>query len=295
MIPELTYQDILLALNTHCDYELKKVKDQFEETNQKIMEFSNDCLAFFEGIGEYFSPGYAHKAKMERFKSDYDLKSVVNQIESLSSTDQKVCLFIGRHANEPLPNEENAVWVSGDICLAYEPYSLKDRLHLCLDFTDINELAKLQGLFDKIVIDQSTCKFLSIEGGFISHFARLLKPSDESCLIFESTPYMGGCGPGEWVHEALFINNYSSLLMPMKVMKTDMKRDKEIYQEYLENTTEEQREIDRAAMKEYYQGKMYYHKTLEGHIPDKYRHEHNEPTLFNQIYQLARLDTGKCS
>src|SRR5580698_7625555 len=108
---------------------------------------------------------------------NYTLEEVAQKIEKLTNAYKKTCLFIGRQTHEPLPSEDNTVWISGDREFGRPPFS-PDRLHICTDFTVAENLQRFHGLFNKIVIDESTTKCLG--GDFIGRFVLLLKPLPDS-------------------------------------------------------------------------------------------------------------------
>jgi hypothetical protein len=238
---------------------------------------------------------YQNSNNLEEMEANYSLDETAQKIEKLSQSDDRVCLFIGRTGNEPLPREENAIWISGDIQFATEPYSLEERIHIWHDFTDEKGLSKFQGLFDKIVIDQSTCKALGND--FISRFARLLKPSSQSVLIFEKTPYTS-C-----YHETIEQpkNIYSSLLVPISYLTTDQENDQKHLEEYEKNNDQSQRDDDFIAFKQQlfevhpsWVG-LFTDEDLESqfceYIIQRLRSEHNDPTLCDKLEEWAIQDT----
>lgn len=77
--------------------------------------------------------------------------------EILPEQGKKLCLFIGRAANEPLPEVENEVWISLDSELFNIPGMVMDlsaRCHLQIDMNqDTQHLSQISGLFNKVVLD----------------------------------------------------------------------------------------------------------------------------------------------
>jgi hypothetical protein len=126
-------------------------------------------------------------------KQTYKLGEITAKIKKLQSEGKSICLFVGRTPLEKLPShyseaKENEVWVSGDIALVspegfkeLEDSELNQRIHLWFDFNHQEGLDLIQGLFDKIVIDCSTPKFLNND--FIKRFSILLH-SPQSEMIF---------------------------------------------------------------------------------------------------------------
>jgi hypothetical protein len=111
---------------------------------------------------------------------------VIQKILQFIAEGKKVCLFIGRGPAEPLPNPENPneVWVSLDPKLRKSKELSPDRLHLILSCNDSAEMAPIQRLFSKAVVDQSTWKFFN--PGIIDRLTPILTLDPESTLIFES-------------------------------------------------------------------------------------------------------------
>lgn len=126
-------------------------------------------------------------------KSPYNLDEAINRVIELSKTlvgtDKKLCLFVGRSDVEPLPQEEKSVWVSLDDQLENDPPQ-GERLHLKIDFNqDLQAMAKIKGVFDKIVMDQGVLKFFKPVNPLFTPWTRLgglLKRSPNSELITES-------------------------------------------------------------------------------------------------------------
>lgn len=245
----------------------------------------------FEGISK------TSEENFEQLKADtveksleetYCLETMIKKIVIATQNNQKICLFIGRTADEPLPLEENCTWVSGDKYLSKQPCSLEDRIHLLCDFTDELQLEKFHTLFDKIVIDQSTCKFL--DGDFISRFVKLLKKNEDSQLIFERTPYIGGYPP----QATECINRYSCVEIPCSFAMRDMDRDKEIFTEYQEQADQQTKDTDQHGFQnQRANGSRIIYPTLQGYIAAKIRKEKGEPTLQEQAYKNAREDTER--
>lgn len=104
---------------------------------------------------------------------------VIHSIKDLSLRGNKIGLFIGRTLKEELPVEENVVWISFDKIVEGD---LSSRLHIVGNINQIDK--KLEGLFDKVVVDQSTWKFFDEDP--IPYLKGLLKINSTSELIFEN-------------------------------------------------------------------------------------------------------------
>lgn len=106
----------------------------------------------------------------------------IDAILKASTEGKKVGLIIGRDKDQPVPVEDGFLWVAGNI--VGDPAVLENRVDLQMDFNEPETVQKLQGLFDKVVVDFSTLK--AIVGAW--RFLRpMLKPLPESQLITELT------------------------------------------------------------------------------------------------------------
>lgn len=116
----------------------------------------------------------------------YHNRESIDKIEALLLEKRnKICLFIGRQIHEELPNEPGVIWVSLDNVPLKSEATSPERIHLILDCNQSEQLAIIQGLFSKVVIDQSTWKFF--QPGIIERLTSLLIPDSSSSLIFESS------------------------------------------------------------------------------------------------------------
>ncbi len=111
----------------------------------------------------------------------YDLDQTINKVKGVNN---RLCLFIGRTPRESLPANPNETWVSLDI----EPcdHVPAGRLHLSMDFNDRLQRQKIEKLFDKVVVDYSTIKFLGDDPW--RDLGSLVKPLPTSTIITESWP-----------------------------------------------------------------------------------------------------------
>lgn len=117
-------------------------------------------------------------------ENPYRFGEMIEKINAIACTGKKVCLFIGRVSEEPLPHAtENEVWVSSDIRRFNSPKTESNQIHLWIDCNQQEAIETLKGLFDRVVIDTSTTKCLDYD--FARRFAIMLR-SSESSLIFES-------------------------------------------------------------------------------------------------------------
>ncbi len=113
---------------------------------------------------------------------DKNNQEVTQEIQQLVKDGNRVCLFIGRTPKENLPQDENTIWVSLDIKNEVE---LKpEKYHLILNCNDMNQMATIQHLFSKVIVDQSTWKFF--DEGIFDRLLPLLTQHPSSTFTFES-------------------------------------------------------------------------------------------------------------
>jgi hypothetical protein len=121
------------------------------------------------------------------------LDETMDQIKALAGK-KKLCLFVGRAANEPTPKTtDQEEWISLDLTgladgyisngqkFPREPYN---RLHLQMSFNDTEQMRRIQGLFDQVVLDFSTLKFFDKNPW--KTLSGLLNESQEATLITEA-------------------------------------------------------------------------------------------------------------
>ncbi len=242
------------------------------------------------------------KVQLEKIQENYSFEEVVQKVKNLSTGNLKVCLFVGRVGDEPLPNEEGEVWISTDINFASKPYSLDQRIHIWCDFQDEARISKFYRLFDKVVIDQSTCKGLG--ENFIFTSAALLKPSPESIFICEITPRMYGY-PYDIKQP---VNHFSIALIPYTFLREDDEKDGEYWEGYLKN--EQQRkgdvllfsqrllnfyEVDLDEQEKedlmYLRAEGMWTNNFRDFIIKRIRSEENDPSLVSEAQKWAIQDT----
>ena len=158
-------------------------------------------------------------------------------IELSKDPDVKLCGVVGRGADEPLPDKPGWKYISIDLIYA-EGNPKPGRIHLKRDFTQLDQVAKLKGVFDELLVDQSTCKCFNTD--FVSVFTTTLKPKESSRLIFEETPYLFHYD--ETIERP--INRFGSLILPQSYMLQDTLKDNEYYSEYEATHTENERNAD---------------------------------------------------
>ncbi len=121
--------------------------------------------------------------KDEALQSEEENNKVLQKIMTCS---KKVGIVLGRRRFEYLPQEEGWQWVSLSIDPHYRDDDVPqaDRWHLDMDFNEITNLIKLEGLFDKIVVDWSTGIFAECACWF--QFRGLLKKNQNAVLITQT-------------------------------------------------------------------------------------------------------------
>lgn len=156
-------------------------------------------------------------------------------IELSKDPNVKLCGFIGRSADEPLPDKPGWRYISIDLIYA-ENAPIPGRIHLRRDFTKPDQVVNLKSIFDELVVDQSTCK--CFQGDFISVFTTTLKPKNSSRLIFEETPHHYNYMDIDYP-----INQFGVLLLPQSYAK-DTFKDNKYYSEYEAAHSETERNAD---------------------------------------------------
>ncbi len=111
----------------------------------------------------------------------YHLDQTIAKVQSLAKEGTKLGLFVGRTLAEAMPAEEGITWVSLDIDMGNP---LHHRIHLMMDFTDLEKREKISSLFDKIVVDWSVMKFLGDDPW--RSLGGLLKDDPDATLITEA-------------------------------------------------------------------------------------------------------------
>lgn len=175
-----------------------------------------------------FSPNVALHEKDDGIppsfqRDNYEFGKMVAKINDFIAEGKRVCLFVGKPAAQPLPeNNENEVWVSADKLIVFDIYRevKPDRMHLWIDCNQQAAIETLTGLFDRIVVDTSTIKFLNDD--FARRFAVMLR-NDTSSLIFESKTGVVGYrdkvafDPNTY-HLTLCLKDYGNDLMQQKFL-----------------------------------------------------------------------------
>lgn len=118
-----------------------------------------------------------HQAKNEGVIS---ISPEIEEIYNAAAKGMKIGLVIGREVGQPVPQKEGWLWVSGNLDGA--PAILESRVHLQMDFNKDETCEKLHGLFDRVVVDTETLKFMFKPW---SRFKSLLKIEPTSQLITE--------------------------------------------------------------------------------------------------------------
>ncbi len=154
---------------------------------------------------------------------------VIKKLKKIVSSDEKLALFIGRKSTEDLPKETGFKWVSLDIVEENLSEISSDRLHLIADCNEEAHIAKIQHLFSKVVVDQSTWKLFN--PGIIERLTSLLLKNTESTLIFESdfTVILPQKEAIEWSYD------YVKLIVPQSYFEQYDQEVKNCFEDFLSN------------------------------------------------------------
>ena len=133
-------------------------------------------------------PGETQDGLLGTYKGSYNLSAQVERVKELSKQGLKLGLIIGRGNLEikdldPLPAEFTWVYanINATFMAANEPSP-----HLWLDCDNEKHLSKIpKGIFDQVLVDQSTWKLVKNAESTIQQHHRIL--NDGGKLIFEST------------------------------------------------------------------------------------------------------------
>jgi hypothetical protein len=166
---------------------------------------------------------------------------MVGKIDQLVQGGKRASLFIGRTMLESLPEaSEDEVWVSCDLFKGHKSKTPgADRIHLWMNCNQQEAIEVLKGLFDRVVIDTSTIKFLTND--FALRFSKLLR-SPESCLIFESSS--GVIIPRSEITTRSFDTNTYTVEVPLEERAKRRDEVSKIMTQYEEETPLEQKEKD---------------------------------------------------
>jgi hypothetical protein len=146
---------------------------------------------------------------LEAVKNEHN-RATIEKIKKFIAEGFKVNVFIGRGPAEPLPAPDhlNEIWVSIDPSLKSNEELPADRLHLILSCNDSAEMASIQHLFFKVVVDQSTMKFF--QPGIIDRLTSLLNRVDvDNSLLFESL--INGVSPDPSIPDWNFDHHQNSI------------------------------------------------------------------------------------
>lgn len=154
------------------------------------------------------------------------------QIKDQIQGGKDAALFIGRQPGEKLPEAvDNLFWVSLDLG-AEGATAEKSRIHIQLDINDTESLPKFNGLFTKVVVDQSTWKFFEGKTRPIDRLTLLLDKSKPNELIFESFFQFAGLSESYSFDQVV-------MELPEKELEQYQEKLNNIWQEYSDQTCKE--------------------------------------------------------
>lgn len=117
----------------------------------------------------------------------------IEDLQTYAQEGTKLALFVGKRPYEKLPYEEGILWISMDAESErihrenprFDREQREERFHLRAAFNPENA-HRLQGIFEKVVVDRSTYKYFQGEDWeIIRDLSSLLNPSGEGILITE--------------------------------------------------------------------------------------------------------------
>lgn len=151
---------------------------------------------------------------------DKNLDKKIHQVQGYRQEGFKIAVFVGRSPLEPLPKEKNWIWVS----LNPEPEdSYRGQfIHFSVNMNfDIDP--KLKYIFDKVILDFDTLKFLSkCPFEKMTHFlsispvSELILPLENCVSILEDT------------NECIFYSRSLSYSVPLKLAEPYLEEDDDI-------------------------------------------------------------------
>jgi hypothetical protein len=168
-------------------------------------------------------------------------QTTIEKIIQYKEQNQKTCLFVGRDPTEPLPNSE--IWVSLSIIQSRDilDRTPKGRLHLIMDFNKTEQMKMIKNLFDLVVVDLSTRKFIQ-DVGFPNIYQTIRNGGD---LLVELGLYGGTLrpdprlDPGAWCAYydtfQLFVVDYFkekfNVIIDLSIVEGNLMYDQQIHDE----------------------------------------------------------------
>jgi len=198
----------------------------------------------------------------------------IDAIIKANEAGKKIGLVIGRCKNQPVPQEEGWLWVAGNI--EGDPEILEGRIDLKMDFNQDETYSKLQGLFDKVVIDVSTIKFIRAQWERGKH---LLKPLETSQLITEALSGCMGISPGVSGVDVDCRN--AGISYSMDYLQKETEEGKQLFADWKSRVSDKELEAEKKACLEKHQGwieneqdekfeNQFRYEILNKYFPDRY-------------------------
>lgn len=135
------------------------------------------------------------------------IEEVIARLHAASASGSKLGIFVGRNDDQSIPNEEGWTWCSLDRAPTQNGLA-ENRLHLRMSFNDEDEMKKIQGIFDKVVLDRSVIKFMDDPWITLKNLL-VLKPHAE--LVTESWAGVAGVE-----NEGKYIPEKAIMMIPME-------------------------------------------------------------------------------
>jgi hypothetical protein len=133
---------------------------------------------------------YAHENKGEEenkkislLKKSAQNEDVIARLHAARERGLKIGIFAGRREEQSVPQEEGWIWCSLDRQRSQSEDP--ERMHLDMNFNNPEDMQKIQGLFDKVLLDISTVKFMRKPWMTLQ---KLLVKEPHATVIVESGP-----------------------------------------------------------------------------------------------------------
>ena len=157
----------------------------------------------------------------------------IDTILKASTEGKKIGLIIGRDKDQAVPIEEGWLWVAGNI--RGDPAILENRVDLQMNFSDEGTIQKLEGMFDRVVVDISTLKFIR---GAWQKVTPLLKPLLSSELITETSTGCMDLLPDIQEVQVDCLNG--SIEFPFSFQSREMKENRLLFQKWKDKVGEKE-------------------------------------------------------
>ncbi|WP_420422261.1 hypothetical protein [Simkania sp.] len=187
-------------------------------------------------------------------------ESGIEAIHKASEAGKKIGLIIGREFSQPVPKEEGWLWVTLNIDGSPREPS-ESRIDLKMDFNEVEKVQQIEKLFNRVVVDWSTLKFL--HDGPWHRCKDLLKPEETSQMIVET---------------------HGTVALKTESLRRELQENQQKYDEWKSGCSEEEIEKEKKAFFEQmslekkeqieknptYLDQAFVQHILDKHYPDRY-------------------------